>query len=145
MDILQKSVNKSSTVYQKATNELDAINQKLFDFHTKSDTSTLMISLNRLPGIGQKYFYLQFGLTVQKKIMEFILPLYEQAKMEEAKAIPVVTVVDAPVVPRKKDWPRRSLIVILAFFSSFILTDLFFIAQLAYQQNKDYFDYIRNK
>lgn len=144
LDILKKSLNKNSTVYQKTMNELEAINQKLMDFHTKSDTSTLMISLNRLPGIGQKYFYIQFGLTVQKKIMEFILPLYEQAKMEEAKAIPVVTVVDAPVVPKKKDRPRRSLIVIAAFFSVFILTNLFFVGELTYQQNKDYFDYIRN-
>lgn len=145
LSILKKSLNQNSTVYQKTLNELDAINQKLLDFHTKSDTSSLMISLNRLPGIGKKYFYIQFGLTVQQKIMEFILPLYEQAKMEEAKAIPVVTVVDAPVVPKKKAWPRRSLIVILAFFSAFILANLIFIGELSYQQNKDYFDYIRNK
>ncbi len=144
LDILKKSLSQNSNIYQKTVNELDAINQKLLDFHTKSDTSTLMISLNRLPGIGQKYFYIQFGLTVQQKIMEFILPLYEQAKMEEAKAIPVVTVVDAPVVPKKKDRPRRSVIVIVAFFSAFILTDLFFIGQLAFQKNKDYIDYIRN-
>lgn len=145
LDIIKKSLHQGSNIYQKTQNELDAINQKLESFHTQSDTSALMVSLNRLPAIGQKYFYLQFGLTVHKKIMEFILPLYEQAKMEEAKAIPVVSIVDAPFVPKKKNRPRRSIIVILAFFSSFILSDLFFVGQYAYQQNKEYFDYIRNK
>ena len=145
LNYLNQSMDNKNTTYRQTLNQLTAINQKIDNLKTKGDKNGFLVKLNSLPDIGQKYYYIQFGLKVQENIQQFLLPMYEQAKMQEAKAIPAVTVVDAPFVPKKKGWPHRSLIALGSLFSLLILMSLFYTVQLAYSENKDYFAFIIDK
>jgi uncharacterized protein involved in exopolysaccharide biosynthesis len=59
-------------------------------------------------------FRLYRNLLIQQKILEFLVPLYEQARIDEQKDVPVVLVLDKAVPAERKDRPKRSLIVAIA-------------------------------
>ena len=65
------------------------------------------------------YVRLMRDYEIQNKLLEFIYPIYEQARIEEQKDMPVVLVVDTAIPPQKKSSPKRVLIVIGAFLISF--------------------------
>jgi uncharacterized protein involved in exopolysaccharide biosynthesis len=60
--------------------------------------------------------------VTQQRILEFVLPIYEQAKIDEQKDIPVLLVLDKAVPPEKKTKPQRSLIVLLFSFLTLIFS-----------------------
>ena len=59
-------------------------------------------------------------------MLEFIIPLYEQAKFDEQKEIPILQVIDYGVPPEKKSYPSRVLFAVIITISS-ILFFLFYI------------------
>jgi capsule polysaccharide export protein KpsE/RkpR len=67
-----------------------------------------------IPGIGVESLRLYRNVAIQQKIIEFLVPLYEQAKINEHKDIPVLLVLDRAVPAEKKSKPQRMLIVFLA-------------------------------
>jgi len=70
-------------------------------------------SIRRLPVLGVTYFDLYRQAKIQETVYELLTQQYELAKVQEAKEIPVVKVLDAAVVPTKKEFPPRIAIVIL--------------------------------
>lgn len=82
----------------------------------------LFIPFENVPEIGIKYIRLMRDFEIQTKVLEFIYPIYEQAKIEEQKDIPVVLVVDKAVPPQKKSSPKRALIVLAGFLLSFFFS-----------------------
>ena len=71
-------------------------------------------SMRKLPLLGAKYFDLYRESKIQENLYQLLTQQYELAKVEEAKSIPSVKVLDAAVVPTKKSYPPRTLIVITA-------------------------------
>jgi uncharacterized protein involved in exopolysaccharide biosynthesis len=51
-------------------------------------------------------------VKVQETVYELLTQQYELARIEEAKDIPVVSVIDAPGIAEKKSYPPRTLIVL---------------------------------
>jgi len=69
-------------------------------------------SMRKLPLLGAKYFDLYRETKIQETLYQLLTQQYELAKVEEAKSIPSVKLLDAAVVPTKKSYPPRSLIVV---------------------------------
>ncbi len=84
---------------------------------SKSDPS-LYPSIRQLPLLGVTYADLYRQTKIEETVFELLTQQYELAKVQEAKEIPSVKVLDAAVVPTKKSFPPRSLILIFgtAFF-----------------------------
>lgn len=144
LHLLQQTVRKSSDTYRQAKARYDAVSQKLKQLYQDENPENIVLNFKELPDAGKQYLQLQKDLEIQTQIQKFLVPLYEQSKMEEAKSLPIVSVVDHPVVPPKKDRPHRSLIVILAALSTGILCSLYYVIKLSLQQNSDYLAYIRD-
>lgn len=70
-------------------------------------------SIRKLPLLGVTYADLLRRAKVQEAVFETLTQEYELAKVEEAKEIPIVKVLDAPTIPEKKSFPPRFLIVFL--------------------------------
>ncbi|HXC47726.1 MAG TPA: Wzz/FepE/Etk N-terminal domain-containing protein [Candidatus Sulfotelmatobacter sp.] len=73
----------------------------------KSDPS-LYPSIRQLPVLGVTYADLYRRTKIQETVFELLTQQYELAKVQEAKEIPSVKVLDAPVVPTKKSFPPRA-------------------------------------
>jgi len=85
----------------------------------------LFIPFDLVPDIGLEYLRLYREIEVQNTIFEFLIQLYEQAKIEEAKDIPSIQVIDYPAVPIYKAKPKRAIIVIVAGLFSLIISSIF--------------------
>jgi uncharacterized protein involved in exopolysaccharide biosynthesis len=75
-------------------------------------------SIRELPILGVTYSDLYRQMVMQENIYETLNKQYELAKVEEAKAIPPVKVLDEPQVPERKSSPHRSVIVLLGVLVS---------------------------
>jgi uncharacterized protein involved in exopolysaccharide biosynthesis len=69
-------------------------------------------SFSELPVLGLTYFDLERKMRVEEVLWEALTKQYEAARVQEAKDIPTVRVLDAANVPQRKSAPARSSIVI---------------------------------
>ena len=88
-----------------------------------SDMSSdqLYPSLRQLPRLGATYYDLYRQTKIQETVYEILTNQYELARVQEAKEIPAVKVLDIPDVPERKSFPHRTLIVIAGTFAAFFL------------------------
>ena len=82
----------------------------------KSDPS-LYPSIRQLPLLGVTYADLYRKTKIEETVFELLTQQYELAKVQEAKEIPSVKVLDAAIVPTKKSFPHR--LVLIAFGTLF--------------------------
>lgn len=68
--------------------------------------------LRALPGLGVQWADLYRRVKLQETIYELLTQQYELARIEEAKSIPTVSIVDSPGWPEKKSFPPRLLIMV---------------------------------
>jgi len=82
------------------------------------DDSQLYPRLRQLPRLAVPYADLYRRVKVQETVFELLTQQYELARIEEAKDVPVVSVIDPPAVPEKKSFPPRLLLTLaLTLFS----------------------------
>jgi len=67
-------------------------------------------SIRKLPLLGVTYADLYRQTRVQETVFETLTQQYEIAKVQEAKEVPSVKVLDPPDVPEKKTFPPRILL-----------------------------------
>jgi uncharacterized protein involved in exopolysaccharide biosynthesis len=95
--------------------ELDRQNKRLFVGQAASKKIFLE---NRIKEIEQELSRIDNLLSRDAKIKEMLFELltreYEIAKIEEAKSMPTIQVLDKAVVPEKRSRPKRRQIVMLA-------------------------------
>jgi uncharacterized protein involved in exopolysaccharide biosynthesis len=70
--------------------------------------------LRQLPRLAVPFADLYRRVRVQETVYELLTQQYEIARIDEAKDIPVVSVIDPPGIPEKKSFPPR-LMVALGF------------------------------
>jgi uncharacterized protein involved in exopolysaccharide biosynthesis len=68
--------------------------------------------LRQLPHLDVEWANLYRTVRVQETVFELLSAQYEAARIEEAKEIPVVSVIDPPSWPEKKSFPPRLLLAL---------------------------------
>ena len=77
-------------------------------------------SVRQLPLLGVTYADLYRRTRVQEAVYEVLTQEFELAKVQEAKEIPIVKVVDPADIPERKSFPPRLLIGISTMFLAFL-------------------------
>jgi uncharacterized protein involved in exopolysaccharide biosynthesis len=80
---------------------------------TAGQSDELYPSLRQLPRLAVPFADLYRRVKVQETVFELLTQQYEISRIEEAKDVPVVSVIDAPGIPEKKSWPPRLLLTLL--------------------------------
>ena len=83
------------------------------------DKGELYPPLRQLPRLAVPYADLYRRVKVQEAVFELLTQQYELARIEEAKDVPVVSVIDSPGIPEKKSFPPRVLLALLLTFLTF--------------------------
>ena len=68
--------------------------------------------LRQLPRLAVPYADLYREVRVQETVYELLTQQYEMARIQEAKDVPVISVIDAPGIPEKKSFPPRLLLAL---------------------------------
>lgn len=91
-------------------------------------------SIRQLPLLGVKWADLYRETKVQETVYELLTQQYELAKIQEAKEIPTVKVLDAAYVPEKKSFPPRLLIMILGMLLAVCAGAVWILGRWVWQQ-----------
>ena len=111
LNVIAKAVGKTNSEYRKLNNELKELQARLNEMHNEKD-NVLFFALDDVPDLSLQYARLFREVMLQEKIMEFLLPQYEQAKIQEAKDTPTIQVLDKAVIPVKRVKPKRAFFVL---------------------------------
>jgi capsule polysaccharide export protein KpsE/RkpR len=79
-------------------------------------------SIRQLPLLGVRWADLYRQTKIEETVYELLTQQYELAKIEEAKEIPTVKILDAADIPEKKSTPPRALIVFLGTLTAFMVS-----------------------
>jgi capsule polysaccharide export protein KpsE/RkpR len=91
-------------------------------------------SIRKLPLLGVAYADLYRRTKIQEAVLETLTKEYEMAKVQEVKEIPTVKVLDVPIVPDKKSFPPRTLIVFLGTFLALGVTAVWIFGNSAWRE-----------
>ena len=81
---------------------------------TKKDSDGLSYPpLRQLPRLAVPYGNLYRNVRVQETVFELLTQQFEIAQLEEAKDIPVLSVIDTPAIPDKRSFPHRTLLILI--------------------------------
>jgi uncharacterized protein involved in exopolysaccharide biosynthesis len=86
-------------------------------------------SLRQLPRLAVPYANLYRRVRIQETVYELLSQQFEVARIEEAKDTPIVSVIDAPLVPEKKSFPPRLLVMLILTSVVLIVTAAFILVQ----------------
>jgi uncharacterized protein involved in exopolysaccharide biosynthesis len=83
------------------------------DASAGNDSGELYPPLRQLPRLAVPYANLYRRVRVEETIYELLTQQYEVARIQEAKDVPVVSVIDMPGIPEKKSFPPRLLVALI--------------------------------
>ncbi len=121
---LKQQYGENSPQYNIAQQEVNLLKKKVQELKNSSDLtskSNILYAFKDMPNIAISYLRIFREVEIQQAILEFVMPMYEQAKVEEQKSVPTVMVIDKAVPPQLKDSPKRSIIVIGIFLLALCL------------------------
>lgn len=99
-------------------NELKKVQQKM-DYGDLG--VNVFIPFKNAPDLGLKYLRLYRDVQINNKIVEFLVPQYEQAKIQEARDTPTLLVLDKAKPALYPFKPRKTIITIVTGIISFLL------------------------
>lgn len=117
-------------------NELRAALERIGGANANESSSAqeLYPSLRQLPLLGVTYADLLRRTKVEEAVFETLTQEDELAKVQEAKEIPSVKILDAPEVPDEKSFPPRPLIICLGTLLTGVFCSVWIIAQSAWEK-----------
>jgi tyrosine-protein kinase Etk/Wzc len=121
-NVLRKSLGDSHPEVLQARDKATELRRQAKKFELGGLSSDLIIPLAKMPDLGMEYLRLYREVLLQTKIVEFLVPQYEQAKLQEARDTPTLLVLDRGYVPEWKDKPKRLLIILVGFFVGLFLS-----------------------
>jgi uncharacterized protein involved in exopolysaccharide biosynthesis len=83
--------------------------------------------------VGIPYLRLYTEFEAMSKVKGFLLPMLEQARLDEFRQTPIMYVLDTAVVANKKSRPKRSLIAGGAALGALLLSSLFILLRFRLQ------------
>lgn len=123
-ELIIKSYGEENPYIAEKDLMISELQKRFNSMRFSEEGSGLYTPFSKLPEIGIKYLRLRREYELQAKILEFIVPIYEQAKIEETKDIPATLILDYPVPAEKKAGPKKAIIVIAGFLLSFVFSVL---------------------
>jgi tyrosine-protein kinase Etk/Wzc len=104
--ILKRALTDDNPLLQSANDRLLELNKKL----------------QNIPALGVSYLRLYREYTIQEKLFEILVPLREQAKIEEHRDTPTLLILDKAEKPDRPYAPRKLIIVVVFFVISTVFS-----------------------
>jgi len=124
-NVVKQNYGEDHPLTKLSKTNLTELRKKIDQINQGTDISQkdvkLLIPFKTAPKLANEYLKIYRNLEIQYKILEFIQPLYEQAKVEEVRNTPSVLVLDKAGPPEKKAKPRIRIYFMIGFISSLIL------------------------
>jgi uncharacterized protein involved in exopolysaccharide biosynthesis len=112
---MQTYVADDNPRFQAVKKELGALRSELAKLESGEHVAgSPEVPVGKLPQAGLEYLRKYRDVKYHEGLYEALAKQYEAARLDEAKAAPLVQVIDNAVVPERKSWPPRLLIVLIS-------------------------------
>lgn len=125
LELLRKILSSDQAEIKAQEDRISALRTQLSELYS-NQVSQGELALKGAPDVVLNFMRLQRSIEIQNKILSFIVPLYEQSKIEERKETPSVIVLDQPFVPERKVKPRRIISTAIWTFLGFMMSTLYY-------------------
>jgi len=126
LGVLRRSLSADNASVQGVQIEIDELRKKLGELNTGTGVGAndprVFVPFKMIPDLGAEYVRRLRNVEIQYKILQFITPLYEQAKVEENRQTPSVLILDKAAPAERKTKPKVSLYALLALVISLVLS-----------------------
>lgn len=114
--------------FQMVKRELAALQSELAGLEQGEHVAgTPELPLGKLPQAGLEYIRKYRDLKYHEALFEALSKQYEAARLDEARAAPLIQVIDSAVVPEKKSWPPRTIIVLASTILAVVISVLWIL------------------
>lgn len=135
LDVVKKILSADQPEVKVQEAKVNSLREKIASIQTSTDLGDFL-RLGNSPQIAMSFLRLQRDLEIQTKILTFMLPIYEQSKIEEKRETPTILVLDTPHVAERKTKPKRATMVIVFTFVGFLLATVFFVSKKKFDEFK---------
>ena len=108
-----RSVKARIDELQRQLDKIGGKGESVTDASNETSDDSMYPSIRKLPLLGVTWADLYRQAKIQEVVLETLTKQYELAKVQEAKEIPTVKVLDIPTIPDKKSFPPRLLIIVI--------------------------------
>lgn len=137
LSILEKIHGTESPQFKNAEIAVKEFQLKLASLKSGSGKNSFLLSVNSLPKEALSYYRLYREVMINEKMLEIILPLYENAKFQEKKDAPILQVIDRAVPPELKAYPKRGLSAILITFGIMFFVMIYFLVKESFNTTQN--------
>lgn len=134
LELLKKALAPDESEVKLQEAKIEAMKKELESIKKSNDKSS-SLRLKDAPDIVLNYMRLVRNVEIQNKLLTYIIPIYEQAKIEEKKEMPSVLVLDYPSLPEYKKRPKRLTLVAISIVATFALLNISFSIYELYLKN----------
>lgn len=121
LSLLEKRFGDNDSYYQLQKKGVDELKNQINKAKNQPGVFGSM-TLKNLTELSVEYLQLQAQFETFTKVKAFVVPMLEEARLNESKNAQTFIILDSALVPDKKDRPKRSIIVSGAVASSLILS-----------------------
>ncbi len=120
LDVQKNMYSSEHSRVRKLETEAAELKRQLTRIEDGSDAgeSYTSLALSRMPELSVVHAQLVADMAMQEKVYDLLVGLYEEARIKEQKDTPTIAVLETAYSPDIKHKPKRSLIVMVAFFGS---------------------------
>ncbi len=115
--ILEKLYNEDSPQIKEVDLQVQELQKRIVQLRSEGDRGGVILSLKKLPKTSIEFIRLYREIEINTMLLEYVIPLYEQSKIEEKKDYPVIQVIDYAIPPSKKSYPPRILFALIGSIS----------------------------
>ncbi len=137
LTVMKQILGKDIPEVQYQETAVREFKDKIDKIQEGKDNNPILIPLKSLPDKGVKYLRYLRDVKIYSTMLEYIIPLYEQAKFDEQKEIPIIQIIDHAVPPEKKSYPSRVLFSLLITFSSIFIVILLIVLKEMIQNSSN--------
>lgn len=141
LNISQKYSYQGNPYLTNIKREIAALKKSLSEMESSTEANNgfgvgFAIPFKKLPDVGTEYVRRYRNLKIQESVYTLMMQEYEQAKIMEVRDTPAITVLDYAAVPKRKIWPKRTLIIALFTFTGLFLSLAFGIVKESASKSK---------
>lgn len=125
-NVLRRTMGVDNPVFQEAVLRTQELERKITEMKSgvpsRSEEANVLIPLNIAPELAMEYVRFYRDLEIQNTILEFLTPLYEQAKVDEKRETPSVVVLSYASMPERKAKPKVSLYALITLVTTTLVS-----------------------
>lgn len=135
LDVIRKILSSDQPEVKLQEAKVNSLRDKITGIETSTDLNDFL-RLGNSPQIAISFLRLQRDIEIQTKILTFVLPIYEQAKIEEKRETPTIIILDKPYIAERKTKPKRLTMTIIFTFIGFALAYSLAVIFEIYEEHK---------